>query len=629
MESRMQVEQLEILDFLRSLEPFRELPEEALRRVAASVDVRYFKAGTRILEFGETASAWYLVRSGAVEIYRRAGSLYNRLTEGGHFGEFGLLRNKRVRFPAQAIDDTLLYQIPEPTFTELFETNEHFADCVEIEDRSRLRQVVSRREDANKLMTAKVGSLVGRALVTLPRDASALEAARRMSEEGVSSLLITGPADAAGASPQLAGIVTDRDLRVRLLAAERGYDTRVAEIMTTGLVCVQHDQMVFEAMLCMLRRNVHHLPVFKHEQPVGVIALSDIIHYESRNSLFVVGAIFRQGTVDDLAALTGDVRACFIRMVSEDASSRMIGGAMAVIGRSFKQRLLELAEAELGPPPVPYCFLALGSMARQEQLIVTDQDNALIIDNGFDPARHDDYFKALADFVCGGLARCGYSYCSGEVMATNRKWRQPLRVWQAYFGEWIDHPTPESLLNSGIFFDLDGVWGETRWVDSLRELIARKARASPRFLACMTRNALLRTPPLGFFKDFVMESDGRHTNAINMKRRGTGPLADLVRVHALAVGSKARNSFERLRDIIEADILPRGRGQDLHDALEFISTVRIRHQAEDLLAEREPDNSIEPGNLSDFERKSLRDAFQILANAQKYLKYRYQPGRAN
>ncbi len=625
----MQVEQLEILDFLRGHRPFSDLPEEALQQVAAAIDVRYFKAGEQIIEFGQAAESWYVLRSGAVEVFRRNGTLYNRLTEGGYFGEFGLLRDKRVRFPAVALEDSLLYLVPEPVFTELFDNNEQFADYVEVEDRTRLRQVMSRREDANDLLSATVDALVGRAAVTLASSATARDAARCMSEEGVSSLLVTEDNPEVPNLPLMAGIITDRDLRTRLVAPGLGYETPVSEIMSRGLVSVAHNQLVFEAMLLMLRHNVHHLPVLKHLRPIGVIALSDIIRYESRNSLFVVGSIFRQQSADDLAALVPDVRACFVRMGSEDASSHMIGSAMAAIGRSFKQRLLELAEAELGPPPVPYCFLALGSMARQEQLIVTDQDNALILDNRFDPARHDDYFKALANFVCDGLARCGYTYCSGGVMATNPKWRQPLRVWEQYFGEWIDRPTPESLLNSNIFFDLDGVWGKTEWATRLRELIARKARGNSRFLACMTRNALLRTPPLGFFKDFVVESDGRHTRAINIKRRGTAPLADLIRVHALAVGSTSLNSFERLRDIIDAAILPLGRGQDLHDALEFISTVRARHQAEDLSAGNEPDNSIDPETLSEFERKSLRDAFLILGNSQKFLKYRYQPGRSN
>ena len=625
----MQIEQLEILDFLRQRPPFSDLPEETLNTVAAAVDVRYFKAGSEITRFGEEAQYWYVVRSGAVEVFRRNGTLYNRLTEGGYFGEFGLLRNKRVRFPAMALEDTLLYLIPEPVFSDLFDNNEAFADYVEIEDRTRLRQVVSRREDANQLMSATVDSLVSRPPVMLADTASSGEAAQRMTEEGVSSLLILAGEDGGDNGGKVVGIVTDRDLRTRLVAPALAYETPVGEIMSTGLVSIEHNQLVFEAMLAMLRHNVHHLPVFRHRRPVGVIALSDIIRYESRNSLFVVSSIFRQHDMDGLAALTADVRACFSRMVAEDANSRMIGSAMAVIGRSFKQRLLELAEERLGPPPVPYCFLALGSMARQEQLIVTDQDNALIVDNRFDPKLHDAYFAELGAFVSDGLARCGYTYCSGGIMASNPRWRMSLADWEKQFTNWIERPTPEALLNSAIFFDLDAVWGETDWVDHLREQIMRKARTNSRFLACMARNALLRTPPLGFFKDFVMETDGRQSRVINMKRRGTAPLADLVRVHALAVGSRALNSFERLRDIIDAEVLPRGRGQDLHDALEFISMVRIRHQAAALATGDAPNNNIEPEKLSDFERKSLRDAFLILGNAQGFLKYRYQPGRAN
>lgn len=625
----MQIEQLEILDFLRAHPPFDELPQESLEGVATAIDVRYYKAGEQIVEFGQASEFWYVVRSGAVEVFRRNGSLYNRLTEGGYFGEFGLLRHGRVRFPARALEDSLIYLVPQHVFLELFDNHETFADLVELEDRTRLRQVMSRREDANDQLSATVDTLIGRETVTLSSTASAREAAQYMTQEGVSSLLIVDDNPDVPELPLLSGILTDRDLRTRLLAPGLEHDTPVSDIMTQGVVTVEHNQLVFEAMLAMLRHNVHHLPVMKHQRPLGIIALSDIIRYESRNSLFVVGSISRAQTADELAGLVPDVRASFIRMVNEDASAHMVGSAMAAIGRGFKQRLLELAEAELGPPPVPYCFLALGSMARQEQLILSDQDNALVLDNRYDPARHDAYFKALATFVSDGLARCGYTYCTGGVMATNEQWRQPLKAWEQRFRDWIERPTPESLLHAGIFFDLDGVWGRNEWAQRLRELIAHKAKGNSRFLACMARNALLRTPPLGFFKDFVVESDGRHTRAINIKRRGTGPLTDLIRVHALAIGSEALNSFERLREIIDAAILPLGRGQDMYDALEFISTVRARRQAEDLTAGNEPDNSIDPEQLSEFERKSLRDAFLILGNAQKFLKYRYQPGRAN
>ena len=625
----MQVEQIEILDFLRGLPVLQGLPEDALQRAAAAVDVRYHPAGQRILEFGDTAQNWFILRSGAVEVYRRDGSLYNRLTAGGHFGEFGLLRHRRVRFPTAALEDCLLYQIPEPVFTELFEAYPDFADQVEIEDNSRLRSAVEGRDGGSEILTAPVETLVSREAVMVDGSASARDAATRMTDEGVSCLLVTAPGEDADAPAQLVGIVTDRDLRTRLIATGLPFDTPVQQLMTPTLVSVQHEQRVSDAWQQMLRHNVHHLPVLKQEQPIGVITLSDLIRNESNQSVYLVGRILRCKNVDELVALATDVRACFLQLAQAETHAKLVGVTTSALGRSFQQRLLELAEAELGPPPVRYCLLALGSVARQEQLLVSDQDNALVLANDFDPVRHDAYFKALATRLSDGLDRCGYPYCTGGVMATNDAWRQPLRAWEQIFTRWIEQPTPQDLLNSSIFFDLDCVAGHSALIERLRHQIARQAKASPRFLASMARNALLRTPPLGFFKGFVMESDGRQANTINLKRRGTAPLVDLIRVHALAVGSSARNSFTRIKDVTAAGILPPGRGRDLGAALAFISSVRIRHMADDLTSGREPDNSIEPDNLSDFDRKNLREAFLVLDGAQQFLKFRYQPGRTN
>lgn len=626
----MQADQSEVLDFFRRHPPFSDLPDKVLGDVANNVEVAYYRAQSAILQLGQDNHQWYVIRSGAVEVFRRDGQLYNRLGAGDFFGEQSLMLKRPVRFPVTALEDTLVYIIGEQTFNYLFDNFEHFADFVEIEDQTRLRQSMAKREDDDTLLTAKVDTLITALPVTVCSSTTVHQAAIRMTEENVASLLIVrSEPGQTEQDVQVIGIVTDLDIRERMVAQGLSSDIPVADIMTTELIYVQSHQFVFEAMMLMLKHNVQHLPVLKKQVPIGLISHLDILRYESQNSLFVVRSIFSAESVDELAVLTQEVQGCFTRMVHQDANSQMIGGAMAVVGRSFKQRLCELGEAHLGPPPVPYCFLALGSMARGEQLIVTDQDNALILDNSFEPKLHDEYFSGLAAFVSDGLARCGYSYCTGNIMASNIQWRQPLAVWQQYFSQWIEQPSAESLLHSAIFFDLEGVWGQTHWAEQLNRFIRQKARKNSRFLACMARNALLRTPPLGFFKDFVMETDGRHTNSINMKRRGTAPIADLVRLHALAVGSSARNTFDRLEDIIEAGILPPGRGLDLRDALEFIAMVRIRDQALDVESKREPDNNIEPENLSDFERKNLKEAFQILSSAQRFMKFRYQLGRVN
>lgn len=617
----MQIELIEIRDHLSRYAPFDGLPNDVLEQIAQQVEVGYFKAGSDILRYGEPIQDLHYIRSGAVEIYRRNGELYNRLAEGEVFGQFGLLRGHKVRLPARAIEDSLIYFIPGQLFEQLCEAHEAFADFVEAEGQSRLKSLEEPQGNASELMKIEVRKLVTRRTVSVPLGTTVQEAARVMTEHGVSSLVILGAPGQA-----MAGITTDRDLRTRVLAEGLALDTPVDQVMSPNPITIQADDSVFEAMLCMLRHNIHHLPVVHRQRPVGVINLADIIKYESQSSLYLVNSIFNRQSVAELQALVPDLRATFLRLVNEQATAHMIGSAMSGIARSLTQRLLELAEEKLGPPPVPYCFMVLGSMARDEQLIVTDQDNALVLDNRFDPRVHDDYFLQLATFVSDGLAACGYSYCKGGIMASNPKWRQPLRVWRGYFTEWIERPNPQTLLNSCIFFDLDSAYGEAALVENLKELVAQKASQSPLFLASLARNALNRTPPLGFFRTFVMEKDGQQNNIINLKGRGTAPLTDLIRVHALAAGSKAQNSLERLDAIATTKLLTEEAITQLRYALEFLSIVRIRHQAMDLQEGREPDNYIEPEKVSASERHNLKSAFQVLSNAQKFLRFRY-PGQ--
>lgn len=626
----MKAEHIEVVSFLGKHPPFEDLPEAALVRLAESVEVAYFRRDQDILSFGNPIQDLYVIRSGAVETYRRTGELYSRLSEGDVFGQMGLLRNRRVRFTVKAIEDTLVYCIPVDQFNAYCESFETFADFFDADDSARLRQAVSTRADGNDLTTSPVTELIIRAPLCVSETASVQEVAQLMTQERVSSALVVCGSNPMAAmlgsevpEESLKGIITDTDLRERVLAEGLSSDVSIGTVVSEELDTLDSKSYVYEAMLTMLRHNVHHIPVVKKGSLLGVISMSDILRHESQSSLLMVRGILAQTDLEGLKAYARHIPAAFVRLVNEDANSHMIGTAMSVIGRTFKQALLAMAEAELGPPPLPYCFLALGSMARDEQLVVTDQDNALILDNRFEPQAHGPYFEKLAQFVSDGLAACGYPYCDGEVMATNPKWRLTLDGWKACFSEWMEKPDPQALLNASIFFDLDGVWGRVEWARQLQRYIAEKAPKEKRFLANLARNALNRTPPLGFFKDFVLEPDGQQQPSINLKRRGTAPLTDLIRVHALAVGSRLQNSFERLDDIESAGILPSGKGQDLRDALEYISMVRIRHQALTLQAEGVPTNNVRPSVMTRFEHRNLKEAFQVVASAQNFLKFAY------
>ena len=632
----MEAEVREIRDHMGRFPPFDTLSDELLDEVAATIEIAYFRAGAQIFDKGDTVSALPYVRSGAVEVYSHTGELFNRLGEGDIFGQFALLRHRGVRFPVKAIEDTLLYLIPGDMFERLCAEDESFADFVELSG-SRLKTTVEQSARSNDMMVTRVRRLISRLPVMIEESASVRDAARLMTDEDVSSVLLLAPADdpdsdrvftdGEGTLWKLTGMVTDKDLRERIVAEGRRADTPLSEINHGGLVTIQSDESVYEALLTMLRNNIQRLPVLHRRRPVGVVHLTDIVRYETNSSAYVVSSIFNRTSVKALARLGPDIRGAFVRMVDEGGTSQMIGAAMSSIGRSLMRRLIELAEQELGPPPIPYCFMVHGSLARNDQSVITDQDNALVLHDAFEPARHDAYFRELARHVSDGLDACGYPYCKGGIMASNDPWRQPLSQWKRYFEDWITRPDPQRLLHSSIFFDLDAIHGEERFVEELQDLVANRAQSSPLFLAALARNALSRTPPIGIFRSFVMEKDGKQDNTINIKRRGIGPMNDVIRVHALAAGSRMQNSFDRLNDIDRAGILPAGQADKLRYALEFISVMRLRHQAYEIKHDQPVDNAIEPDHVSAADRHNLKEAFQVLSNAQGYLRFRYPSPR--
>jgi len=625
----MEIELIEIRDHLFSHPPFRNLPRQVVDDLVSHIEVAYYQAGTMILEKGQDNHFLFFIRSGAVELLRSSGELYTQLGEGECFGQFALLRKKKMRYPARAIEDTLVYKIPDAQFQELADTYDRFADFMEEERNVRLKNALGRTGQANRnpLMISKIHKLLSRKIVTASPDISIQQAAQIMTEKRVSSLVMVSQDSKQNASP-IVGLITDRDLRKRAISPGLALSTPVREIMSTDIITLQAEAYAFEAMLTMMRHNLHHLPVLAGTRPVGVITVADLVRYESHGSVYLVGDIFRQTEVNGLAAMVPKIRQLFIQLVNEDANSQTIGAAVSRMGISISQRLLQLGEKQLGPPPVPYCLLALGSMARDEMTLVTDQDNAFVLDDTFAPTVHDPYFKALAQFFSDGLDRCGYPYCTGDVMATNSQWRQPLSAWKACFEDWIDNPEPEALLHASIFFDLEGIYGETGFAGQLKQLILKKAPDSPRFLACLARNALLRKPPLGFFRKFVLEHDGKHRKTFNLKRRGVSPISDLARVHALACGAVPANTRDRLLHVKETSLLAEGVGDDLLDALELICRVRIRHQARQAESGAAVDNDVMPESLSSFERNHLKDAFQIVSQAQSFLRYRYNVSHA-
>lgn len=616
----MEIEELGIKQHLTSFTPFDLLEQSLISEIVASIAESYCRKDSFIFQHGQEIKELFYIRSGAVELRWRSGELYNRMDEGDIFGQMALLRNGKVRFDAVAIEDSLIYAIPIYVFEKLCEQSDEFADFVEVAG-PKFTEMKQQKSKVDEMLASPISSILHREVLLIKKDTKVQEAARLMTEEKSSSAIVMDCNESK--TETICGILTDRDLRSRLVAEGLSPLTPVKDLMTPNPMSIQVSAKVENALNLMLKEHIHHLPILKQRDPIGILHLSDIIRHMTQSSIYFIENIFRQGSVKDLMRLNQDFYATFIKMVEDEAGSYNVGKYISSIGMSYMQRLTQLAEEELGKAPVDYSLITLGSMAREEQILNTDQDNALILSDDYDPKEHREYFQKFAKFISDGLAQCGYKYCKGEIMATNEKWCQPISKWREYFTKWLEKPSPQRLLQSSIFFDIKCVVGDESYVEQLRQILVEKAPNSPLFLAALARNMLNRTPPLGMFRTFIVEKDGKQNDVINLKRRGTAILVDIVRLHSLAAGIDKINTFDRLDELEKRQFLADGMAAKLRYAMDFLSYLRINQQKTNLVNDAELNNLLMPKYISDKDRHNLRTAFTAISNAQKFLQFKY------
>lgn len=604
-----------VRDFLAEHAPFRDLPPGALSGLSRSLSVRYVRRGTRIRSVGQPGEAMYVLRSGAVDITDPEGTLVERSDPGTSFGMSAIVERAPSRYDFTAIEDSLLLVVPAAVFERTSREHEGFAAFYTQAHTARLRRAVGALHATTRggaVLKTSVTDLIRRQPVAIGPAASIRDAARLMADEHVSSVLVLQ-------GGRLVGILTDRDLRTRVLAVGRDPGDPVSTVMTPDPTTVGEEVLAFEVLMEMVRRTIHHLPVLDRAGRVlGLVSGTDLMRLEHNNPVYLVADI---AAAADQAALTGYARRVPVilqQLVAEDATADDIGRVVTALGDALETRLLVLAEQELGPPPVPYCWVVLGSQARQEQGLSSDQDNALVLSD--DATREDDrYFLDLAQRVRSGLEACGYAECPGDVMATNPRWRAPARTWRRHFATWLDTPQPQAVLNGAIFFDMRPLHGDPRLVAGLRGDVLARTADSALFLAYLASHAVGQRPPVGFFRGFTLEKQGEHRDTLDLKRGGVATVVDLARVHALRHGIPEVNSRARLTEAALAGSLTASMAAEVRDALEFLAYVRLRHQGHQVRAGRAPDNFVDPADLTDFDRRHLRDAFRIVRSAQQAL----------
>lgn len=590
----------EITRFLKSVHPYDALPADTLDEIAKQIEVWEVDEDFPVYELGHTLPGVFVIYEGQVEISDDNGSVVSHLGLRNSFGERGLLKDGKAATHARAHTPSVLIVLPPELVRDLIDNHDVVSKFF-----TRTR---SQRSGPQSLATSSIDVLMAPDPATCPPDMPVQQAAQIMRDKHISSLCVTN----GGA---LLGIATLRDISGKYVADAMPADAPISAIMTPDPVTLSPSDIGSDVLHVMMERGIGHIPISEGGKLIGIVTQTDLTHYQAVNSAELVRRIAHADTPEEMARVTAEIPQLLVQLVAGGNRHEVVTRLITDIADTATRRLLTLAENKLGPPPVRYLWLACGSQGRQEQTGVSDQDNCLILD---DAATEDDlaYFAALAKSVSDGLDVCGYFHCPGDMMATNPRWCQPLRVWRDYFRGWIATPNPEAQMLASVMFDLRPIGGAFDLFADLQAETLAEASENSIFVAHMIANSLKHTPPLGLLRGFATIRSGEHRNTLDLKHNGVVPVVDLARIYTLQGQLTEANTRARLKAAETAGVLSQSGARDLLDAYDLIAEARLEHQVRLVKSGDSPDNYLPPSDLSDFERSHLRDAFVVVKTMQ-------------
>jgi CBS domain-containing protein len=603
---------VDVRSFVHSFPPFDTQDDDAIARIVEGMQIEFFPAGSEISQQpGDVPEYAYMVRAGAVELLDG-----DRVVDLLHPGElFGHPMAQPPRGPeltARAHEDTLCYLVPAGVMADILGVRAGLA-FLSANLRNRAVYAVTGPDplpEPTDPWRRPLESLLRRAIVGCLPTTSVRAAAELMATERVSSLLVRTGQDW--------GIVTDRDLRTRVLARGRGVDVPVVEILSQPLVTAQADAPASDGLRLMLERGIHHLPVERAGRILGMVSDTDLLGLERRTPFRLRSDIERAPDRNAAIAAGRLLPTAVIDLVDARVDPVDIGHVVGVTVDALTRRLVELGIERFGDPPVPWAWIALGSQARHEQSLRTDQDHAIVVGSTEGDAQADEYFARLAEWATSGIEEAGIPRCRAGVSATEPQWRASLEEWSRRFAEWMADAGPDEAALTAIAFDYRRVAGPLK-VDEVLDSVVGTASRRPLFLRRLAAQAVALTPPTGFVRNFVVQARGEHAGTLDIKHGGLTAITSIARLLALQAGALEHRTLDRLRQAASLDPPEEPDREGLDEAFRLLWQVRLEHQVHRLRGGQEPDDHIDPRELGPVTRQGVKAAFRVIDGVQRAL----------
>ena len=601
----------QVEDFLNTSAPFDILDKEQKLELVKHTELIYLTAdNVGDLQKGE--SSLFLIQNGQFSVQDSDAPL-RHLSEGDYFGYTNIMEKRNFSLSISVDSPGLVYCFEASAVTPLFELPaiRNFFDG--LRNNALQNHAIS---DSNSMWLYKgLEDVINKSPVSVDVETSITAAAQLMTNQKVSSLLVTR-------EDKLIGIITDRDLRSRVVAASLDIHLPVSHIMTPNPAQIMGNRTLFDALALMTERNIHHLPVIDQQTlvPLGMVTASDIIRHQRGNVLFIIGELSKAENLYELTRLSWQLPHYFSAHAKKAGDYDIAGKILSQATDIMTRKLIGFFQQANGKAPMMFAWLVYGSQAREDQTMGSDQDNGLLLAERPSEAQAE-YFAKMADYVCNGLAKCGIKLCDGNIMASNPKLRLSLEEAIEEAKRWVKAPTKDAIMHFNIFLDVRCAAGDISLFKQLQRQRAPLMKQNM-FLAALTRNSNEISVPLSMFQKFIYEKGRKEKDVIDLKTRAVALINNIARIYALADGVTLPNTLARLDALSENSQLSKRDATNLRDIWLFLNRLRWRHQLENKVT----DNRVSVSSLSSIEKHQLKAAFKAIERTNQAMVMKFSGG---
>lgn len=601
----------QVEDFLNTSAPFDLLDDDQKLALVKHAELIYLTADN-VNDVLKDRVSLFLIQSGQFSV-KDSTTPMRHLSEGDYFGYANILEKHTVSLNVSVDSPGLVYCFDAAAVAPLFDIPaiRHFFDG--LRNNALQSQAIA---DSNSMWLYKgLTDAIEKAPVSVDAQTPITVAAQLMTSQKVSSLLITQ-------EEKLIGIITDRDLRSRVVAASLNTHLPVSQIMTVNPAQIMGNRTLFDALALMTEKNIHHLPVIDHQTqvPLGMVTASDIIRHQRGNVLFIIGELSKAENLYELARLSWQLPHYFSAHAKKAGDYDIAGKILSQATDIMTRKLIGFFQQANGKAPMMFAWLVYGSQAREDQTMGSDQDNGLLLAERPNKVQAE-YFSDMAQYVCNGLAKCGIKLCDGNIMACNPKLRLSLDEALEEAKQWVKAPTKEAIMHFNIFLDVRCAAGDVSLFKQLQKQRAPLMQQNM-FLAALSRHSNEISVPLSMFQKFVYEKGRKEKDVIDLKTRAVALINNIARIYALADGVTLPNTLARLESLSERSQLSGRDAANLRDIWLFLNRLRWRHQLENNVT----NNRVSISSLSSIEKHQLKAAFKAIERTNQAMVMKFSGG---